>query len=787
MRFSVNPSLQRQMIRIILLSSLWIGLISFTIPSFSALHQDPTPECSEHCQDCPKAGIPDEDEVRALKNAAYGTIPLTIPAGTPTVVSSNANSVQIAPQAGDDTERIQNIMDNLCDGSDDCNKTIYFQKGVYQIAELDLKRYHHLTFIGEQGAIFSGKANLPDWELKKGADGQTPAHTFVHPLKDFGGMKSENSVCEKNAPCGTLQDLFREQWWITEIRPQDADKMSAFTEWYYLDDRNDTDPNNDVIVYHNKNIDNLATLAASNLTLSNQSTAFAYSKATHVTVRNIEFREYTKSAFTARDHYTVEHCIFRNNHHTGLGLGGENVAIKYNKSINNGKTGMEGSGSVNAKVHHNELAYNNQARFNKGHHAGGMKTTRTVNLHVYENYVHDNIGPGLWTDVYCEGTKYYRNYVTNTTPHKLQRIGIFYELSKGDAPTLGGSDQRADWDIYENLVENQASIAIKVSNSAHVEVYHNTLRRNTRGVALLQDARTIEGSCRPGDPRTVPDCTDDKPGVCESRCDRQIYNVTVHYNHLVARASDKYRKLAELEVVCNSDGVNRCSDDPAVQNRFYTTPYRVSFDYNRYALAGQQRWNGEIACLKERTAFGWGWNAERGKVNSRAWSEWTTHHDQHSCVCPPEPPKQSEIVRPAPTPTPAPAPDPVAPPPPVIPDSLIQSLPTPAPAPTPTPTPEPTDGVVTAIAPEQVAAAVQVYPVPFQQVLHMVLEDAINRRQTLRVQLIDPLGRVTLIKANQLRIDRNKLTITTPGIPPGPYHLMVYHNGKTYRARVAKW
>ena len=776
------------MIRIILLSSLWAGLISFTNPSFSAIYQDTTPECSDHCQDCPKAGIPDEDEVRALKHAAYGTIPLTIPAGTPTVASSSANSVQVAPQEGNDTEHIQNMMDNLCSGGDDCNKTIYFQKGVYQVAELDLKRYHHLKLVGEQGAIFTGKVDLLNWEVKKGANGQPQAHTFMHSLKDLGGMKTdESSVCEKNSPCSTLQDLFREQWWITEIRPQDADKMNAFTEWYYLDDLNDTNPDNDVIVYHNKNINNLTDLAASSLTLSNQSTAFAYSKATHITINNIEFREYTTSSFTARDHYTVAHCIFRNNHHTGLGLGGENVEIKHNKSINNGKTGLQGSGSVNAKVHHNELAYNNQARFLKGHHAGGMKTTRTVNLHVYENYVHDNIGPGLWTDVYCEGTKYYRNYVTNTTPQQLQRIGIFYELSKGDTPTLGGSDRQADWDIYENLVEDQASIAIKVSNSAHVEVYHNTLRHNTRAVALLQDARTIEGSCRPGDPSTVPDCTDDKPGVCESRCDRQIYNVTVHYNHMVARASDKYRKLAELEVVCSSNGVDRCSDDPAVQNRFYTTPYRVSFDYNRYALAGQQRWNGTIACLKERTAFSWGWNAERGKVNSRDWDEWTAHHDQHSCICPPAPPKPKEIIQPAPSPAPTPAPDPVAPPPPVIPDSLIQSLPNPTPTPTSTPTPGPTDGVVTALAPEAVSSTVQVYPVPFKQVLHVVLTDDITHIQNLRVQLIDPLGRVIFIKANQLQIDRNKLIIATHRIPSGPYHLMVYHQGKTYQARVAKW
>ena len=336
------------------------------------------------------------------------------------------------------------------------------------------------------------------------------------------------------------------------------------------------------------------------------------------------------------------------------------------------------------------------------------------------------------------------------------------------------------------MVEEQGSIGIKVSNSANVEVYYNTLRRNTRGVALLQDARTIEGSCRPDDPSSVRACDDDTPGACENRCDRQIYNVTVHYNHLVARSSDDYRKLAELEVVCGDyDGENKCSDDPAVQNRFYTTPYRVSFDYNRYALAGQRQWNDEIACPAERGAFSWGWDEEKGRVGSRSWETWTTYHGQHSCLCAPTPIKQEAAPSPAPAPTPTPAPDPVAPPPPVIPDSLIQSLPTPAP--TPTPKPEPADGVVTALAPEPAATALRVYPVPFTQVLHVNLPVDIIRLPTLQVQLIDPLGRSFPIAAHQRQTNNNTLTVATRKIPSGQYLLIIYYDNKSYQTRVAKW
>lgn len=62
--------------------------------------------------------------------------------------------------------------------------------------------------------------------------------------------------------------------------------------------------------------------------------------------------------------------------------------------------GQSGTGGGSGLVHGCEIAYNNQAGFDCGWEAGGAKwVTHTGSLEISANFVHDNLGDGLWDDV----------------------------------------------------------------------------------------------------------------------------------------------------------------------------------------------------------------------------------------------------------------------------------------------------------------------------------------------------------------------------------------------------
>lgn len=135
-----------------------------------------------------------------------------------------------------------------------------------------------------------------------------------------------------------------------------------------------------------------------------------------------------------------------------------------------------GSPTVGVLVEGNEIAFNNrEGLHDMAWEAGGAKFVMTRDLTVRRNYVHDNTGPGLWTDGDNVGTVYEGNVVVgNVGP------GILHEISY--EATIRG-----------NLVEGNASGfyfgGILVSSSRGVEVTGNTVIGNNGGIAAIQDER----------------------------------------------------------------------------------------------------------------------------------------------------------------------------------------------------------------------------------------------------------------------------------------------------------
>ena len=213
--------------------------------------------------------------------------------------------------------------------------------------------------------------------------------------------------------------------------------------------------------------------------------------AKNVTIENLTIEKYADVAGdgaiqgksegnAASDGWMVRNNVIKLNHGMGIRLGNQ-MQVLSNKILNNGQMGLGGSGA-NIVVAGNEIAYNNYAGYKYGWEAGGTKFTFTRGLVVRDNFVHDNNGPGLWTDIENQDTLYEHN---RTTANK--EAGILHEISYHAI-------------IRDNTVENDGYAApgqtspwfgggIVITASQDVEVYGNTVTDCMNGIIGLQPDR----------------------------------------------------------------------------------------------------------------------------------------------------------------------------------------------------------------------------------------------------------------------------------------------------------
>ncbi len=238
----------------------------------------------------------------------------------------------------------------------------------------------------------------------------------------------------------------------------------------------------------------------------------------------------------------------RMNH--GIGVkAGTDTTIAGNYVHHNGQLGLGGSGA-GILVQGNEIAYNNSGGFSPFWGGGGAKFVKTRDLVVDGNYVHHNLGPGLWTDIDNENTTYTRNLVVVN-----YHAGIKHEISYGAY-------------IAENRVESNgfgnpyklAGAGIFVSSSSDVEVSNNIVRMNKDGIGGLERDR---GSGTRGEYR--------------------LANLYVHDNTISMSSGHTG--------VISTEGKNGV---------FRTWGNR--FEGNRYSLEGDDKyfyWNGRSLTLRE--------------------------------------------------------------------------------------------------------------------------------------------------------------------------------------------
>jgi parallel beta-helix repeat protein len=357
------------------------------------------------------------------------------------------------------TDNVASIVSASSEGTVFC-----FNPGVHRMHSISPKNGN--SFIGEPGAVLSGARLLTSFTREGAywvATGQTQEGT-VHGyclLPEYPRCKWPEDLFFDDVPLrhvASLADVNESGEWFFDYG---ADKI------YFIDDPT------------GHTVETSVTRNAFLLT------------ADYVTIRGLIIEKYANPAqegaikagtgSSLSDGWVIENNEIRLNHGIGIRVGHRSQVVN-NIIHNNGQMGMGGSGS-DILVENNEISYNNFAGYKQSWEAGATKFVWTSNLIARGNYVHDNIGSGLWTDINNINTLYENNIVEDNT-----KTGIFHEISYA-AIIRNNTVQR-------NSFGNTGWIGgcgIKVSGSPNVEVYDNTLRDNYGGVCVQQQDRDDEG------------------------------------------------------------------------------------------------------------------------------------------------------------------------------------------------------------------------------------------------------------------------------------------------------
>jgi hypothetical protein len=191
--------------------------------------------------------------------------------------------------------------------------------------------------------------------------------------------------------------------------------------------------------------------------------------------------------------WTIENCDIRDNHGVGIEIGA-NTIVSHDRIRHNGHIGI-GGGDSHPVIEDNEIADNNEAGYDFAWESGGIKITRALHALVKDNYVHDNHGPGIWSDMNNVDVEYVGNRVEDNDD-----AGIQHEIS-------------FDAVIHDNRLRGNGraphawvwGAQILIQNSRDVIVRNNRVDVSDGGKGII----LVEQRREPGPfgPHLVRDCT----------------------------------------------------------------------------------------------------------------------------------------------------------------------------------------------------------------------------------------------------------------------------------------
>jgi len=318
----------------------------------------------------------------------------------------------------------------------------------------------------------------------------------------------------------------------------------------------------------------------------------------------------------------IDHVTVQESAGAGVMLGSGNV-LAHSCLRNNGQYGFQGFGS-HLKVYNNEIVGNNtdnwEARQASCGCSGGAKFWTVNGATITSNYVHDNIGPGLWADTNNRGFNVEHNYFAGN-----QGQGFIYEISYNlrladntfirnalvGGPKLPGFPDSA---VY--ISESGADSRVPGLYGATLAITGNMFINNWGGVVLYENADRYCGSagnsstgyCTLVDPSvaTLGKCT--KPSLIGTNpyyndCRWKTQNVLVKGNYFAFDptkigpecTSDKY---CGFNGVFSAWGSLRPYQGTAVENH-------ITFDQNNHFMSNSYYGPWQFVVEEQGNAVNW--------------------------------------------------------------------------------------------------------------------------------------------------------------------------------------
>jgi parallel beta helix pectate lyase-like protein len=338
------------------------------------------------------------------------------------------------------------------------------------------------AFIGAKGAVLTGAKVVTGWQRHGrvwSATGFLPAAPGTH------------GECAASAPlCTRTQDVF-----VDHRRLRPVASLAAVTAGTVFADYGTgtitigSDPRSHLV--EQAVVPGLIQATVSGVTVENLVLEEAANQAQ---VGAVDSRDVFGSQ-RAGPGWRIIHDEVRLNHGAGIGFGSRSV-VAGNLITGQGQLGFGayGTGSV---ITGNEIAFNGAAGYSPLWEAGGGKSWMTSHETFTRNYVHGNMGPGLWDDGGNVNTTYQYNLITGNWGAGIQHeisydATITYNLIAGNG---FGMHQGWAWD---------AGIQIQSSGGARrIDVANNVVAGNYNGITVIDSGARAHDQPAPYGPHVV--------------------------------------------------------------------------------------------------------------------------------------------------------------------------------------------------------------------------------------------------------------------------------------------
>jgi Right handed beta helix region len=307
-----------------------------------------------------------------------------------------ATHAQVTLNPGDNVQAIVN--------ANPAGTTYTFSPGVYRGQLIRPKAGD--VYIGQPGAILNGSKVLTGWT-------QSGAAWFVGGQTQEGQVHPTQSECLPSRPrCNRPEEVFVDGTPLIHVASLAQVNAGSFF-FDYAADR----------IYIGQDP------AGKFIETSVTEVAF-WPQNINVTIRGLIIEKYANPAQVGAvggqfptTGWLIENNELRWNHGVGVEVGGQ-TTLRNNLIRDNGQLGFGGGSGTGVRIEGNEVARNGWNGIDPGWEGGGSKIANATGAIIRNNYVHDNVGPGLWTDINNLDTVYEYNTVIDNG-----RDGIKHEIS----------------------------------------------------------------------------------------------------------------------------------------------------------------------------------------------------------------------------------------------------------------------------------------------------------------------------------------------------------------------